>query len=245
VTEVVFIGTSDAFGAGGRRQSATLLRGRRGTLLLDCAATSNSGFGELGIERDEIDAIVVSHFHGDHFAGIPLLLLAAIYEDERRRPLLVAGPPGVESRVRELARAMGHPVEDSKLGFPLRFRELTVGGVHDLGAASVRAFATRHQLEANPQGYQLDLGGTRVVYSGDTGWFDELPRLAGGADLFVCECTFHETDFEFHLNLRRLVERRGEFDCGRIVLTHLGTEMTHRRGQCAYETADDGLTLKL
>ena len=119
MSEVVFIGTSDAFGAGGRRQAAVLVRGARGTILLDCGATTGSGLQELGIPRDEIDTILVSHFHGDHFAGIPLLLLAALYQDERRHPLRIAGPPEIELRVRALARAMGHPLEDRQWSFPI------------------------------------------------------------------------------------------------------------------------------
>ena len=112
MSEIVFIGTSDAFGAGGRRQSAVLVCGDRGAMLLDCGATTGTGLQELEIRRDEIDVILVSHFHGDHFAGIPLLLLAALYQDERRHPIHIAGPPEVELRVRALARAMGHSLED-------------------------------------------------------------------------------------------------------------------------------------
>ena len=47
--------------------------------------------------------------------------------------------------------------------------------------------------------------------------------------------------FEFHLNHQTLVAHKPEFDCGRMVLTHLGSEMSARRGQCDFETADDGL----
>jgi ribonuclease BN (tRNA processing enzyme) len=245
MSEVVFLGTSDAFGAGGRRQSAVLVRGTRGTVLLDCGETTNTGLAALKIERDEIDSIVVSHFHGDHFGGIPLLLLAANYEDRRTRPLQIAGPPEIELRVRELARAMGHSIGDHDWSFPIGFHELAPGSDHELGPLQLRAYETRHQLEAHPHGYRVSLGGRTVVYSGDTGWFAGLPRMAAGADLFICECTFHSSELDFHLNLEQLVERRDEFDCGRMVLTHLGSEMTHRRGAVDFETADDGMVVRL
>jgi len=245
MNEVVFVGTSDAFGAGGRRQSAVVIRGDRGTLLMDCGATTTTGLCDLGIDRDEIDVILVSHFHGDHFGGIPLFLLGALYEDRRRRPLEIAGPPDVEARVRALSDAMGHGLSDREWSFPIRFREIPPGGEHAIGPASVSSFETRHQIEAHPHGYRIGLGGRTVVYSGDTGWFDALPRLAAGADLFVCECTLYEQELDFHLNLGQLIEHRDAFDVGSLVLTHLGTEMARRRGQCELDTADDGLIVKL
>ena len=107
MSEVVFVGTSDAFGAGGRRQSALLVRAPSGGLLVDCGTTTTMGLAALGIERAEIDAVLISHFHGDHFGGIPSLLLAALYEDLRRKPLVIAGPHGIERRVHQLATAMG------------------------------------------------------------------------------------------------------------------------------------------
>lgn len=245
MSEVVFVGTSDAFGAGGRRQSAVLIRGDRGTLLMDCGATTNTGLCELGIARDEIDTILISHFHGDHFGGLPLFLLGAVYEDRRRRPLQIAGPPQIEARVRDLADAMGHGLSDLEWGFALSFREVTPGGRDEIGPAVVSAFETRHQVEAHPHGYRIDLGRRSVAYSGDTGWFDALPRLTAGADLFICECTLYDEELDFHLNLAQITEKRDSFDVGSLVLTHLGSEMSRRRGRCELETADDGLIVKL
>lgn len=245
MSEVVFVGTSDAFGAGGRRQAAILVRGRRGTLLLDCGATTLTGLSDLGIERDEVETVLVSHFHADHFAGIPTFLLAALYQDARTTPLHIAGPPDVELRVRELADAMGHTINDNTLGFPLRFTEVPPGTALDIGPARVEAFATQHQLEAHPQGYRVDTGSEKIAYSGDTGWFDELPRLAAGTDMFICECTLHRERLDFHLDLETIETHRDEFDCGRLMLTHLGAQMTELRGKLSIETADDGLIVAL
>ena len=245
MSEVVFVGTSDAFGAGGRRQSAVLVRASGGTLLVDCGTTTSTGLNQLGIDRDEIDTIVVSHFHGDHFGGIPILLLAAVYEDQRKRPLRIAGPPGVEARVRQLAQSMCYAIEERAFGFPLEFQEFRAGERVDLGPARLEAFEVYHAPHTEPHGLALESGEHRIVYSGDTGWFDELPRRVGEADLFICECTYHSHDYEFHLNHELLAQRRDQFHCGRHILTHLGAEMTHLRGRASFETADDGLVVKL
>lgn len=245
MSEVVFIGTSDAFGAGGRRQSAIFARGERGGMLFDCGATTNTGLTQLGISRNEIDVILISHFHGDHFGGIPAFLYAALYTDHRRHPIEIVGPPEIEARVHRLGRALGHHLEDREWSFPIHYRELAAGETLQAGPAEIQAFATQHQPEAHPQGYRTRLGRETVTYSGDTGWFDALPKLIAGSDLFVCECTLHDAELDFHLSLEEIREHRDDLDCGRLILTHLGEAMSGLRGQLEIETADDGTAVKL
>ena len=240
-----FVGTSDAFGAGGRRQAALFVETRTGGLLLDCAPTTGTGLAALGIARDAIDAIAISHFHADHFAGIPQMLLAAIYEDQRRHPLVIAGPRGVETRVFAAADAVGYPLADRALPFALRFVEIGAERDADLGPARVAAFETRHDPASCPHGLSVHADGRRLVYSGDTGWFDGLPGHAQGADLFVCECTFYENPLPDHLSYRVLHEQRRHFPCERLIVTHLGSEMTDRRGRLEIETADDGMAVEV
>lgn len=244
MSEVVFIGTSDAFGAGGRRQAAVLARMRGGTVLLDCGMTTGTGLNALGIAREEIDAILISHFHADHFGGIPQFLLGTLYEDARRRPLHIAGPPGVEARVRAASSALGHPIVDAERSFALQFVELPTEGEVEVGPVQVSAFATRHQPDACPHGISIRSRNEKVVYTGDTGWFEGLPRFASGAQLFVCECTQLVRGYDFHLSHEELVEHKGAFDCGRMLLTHLGADTSPRRGRLAFETADDGLVVR-
>jgi len=242
--EVVFIGTSDAFGSGGRRQSAYLVRCPDGAILLDCGASTSSGLEELGVSRSQVDAIVVSHFHGDHFGGLPLFLVASRYVDERSRPLIVAGPQGIEARVRALCLASGHPVPED-LGYPLRFVELEPGVEAEAGPFTVESFETFHSPDAAPHGLLVRDGSRCIAYSGDTGWFDELPDCVGSADLFICECTLEQQTYAYHLSLEELRAHRRHFRCGRIVLTHLGPEMRARTDVGDFEVADDGMTVKL
>lgn len=245
MSELVFVGTSDAFGAGGRCQSAILLRAASGSALLDCGVTTNTGLKRLAIDRSEIDAILVTHFHADHFGGIPLFLLAAQFEDNRTRPLVIAGPTGIERKIRELAVAMGHPIDDRGFDFDVSYQNLEVGRTAAIGPVSARAFKTHHDPASCPQGLIIETGSRRLAYSGDTGWFDDLPQQVAGCDVFICECTLHEPAFEYHLDFETLDARRSRFDCGRMLLTHLGAEMSNLRGKLAIETADDGLTVPL
>ena len=243
MSRVTFVGSSDAFGAGGRRQAAIFVETASGGLLLDCAPTTITGLAALGIPRSAVDVIAISHFHADHFAGIPSFVLASIYEDHRHHALVVAGPPGVEGRVTAAADAIGHGITGREMPFALRFVELPAGRRVDLGPARIRSFPVNHQPESCPHGLDLEVGGRRLVYSGDTGWFDDLPRHTRGADLLICDCTFHTPVFAEHMAYSELIERAPSLGCERLVLTHLGASMSGRRGQLELETADDGLTI--
>ena len=151
----------------------------------------------------------------------------------------------VEQHVRSLASAMCYAIEDREWSFKIDFREFRAGQTIPGGPVSIEAFEALHQPHTQPHGLILKAGPKRIAYSGDTGWFDALPRHVGNADLFICECTYHDHDFGYHLNHEGLVQHKHEFDCHRIVLTHLGAEMTGRRGQAAFDTADDGTIIPL
>lgn len=245
MTEVVFIGTGDAFGAGGRRQSAIFVRTNLGAALLDCGGTTGTGMSELGLARDEVDAIVISHFHGDHFAGIPGFLLASLYEDQRKNRLVIAGPPQIETRVRRLAQIIGYGIEDRDWTFPIEFQELHPGEEKEIGPLRVQSFETHHQPEVCPHGLIVGGGPEKLVFSGDTGWFHDLPKHVRGAKLFICECTYHRPGFEYHMNYQDLNARKGEFDCEKLILTHLGSQMTERNEAFEIPIASDGTRLKL
>ena len=245
MTDVTFIGTSDAFAAGGRRQSAIYLRCDQGAVLLDCGPTTNTGLMQLGIDRNDVDAIVISHFHADHFSGIPHFLLAAHHQDERRKPITIAGPSGIERRVRELAQAMGAPLKGDESLYETRFQEFSIDQACEIGPVTLRGFSTHHPADCSPHGMVVQIGSHRIAFSGDTGWFEGLPECVAGCDLFICECTLSQPGYEFHLDLETLIARLASFDCGRIILTHLGPEMSALRGRCEFETADDGLQISL
>jgi hypothetical protein len=185
------------------------------------------------------------HLKTAPLSSIPFLLLEALYEDERRDPLWIAGPPGIEQRVRTLASALGYALEEREWSFPIRFEELRPGAERQIGPVGVDAFEVFHQPQTAPHGLAVRFGPQRLVYSGDTGFFPDLPDRVGDADLFVCECTYLDNDFEYHISHKNLVARKHEFRCQRIILTHLGQEMLAHRGNAAFGTADDGLRVRL
>ncbi len=246
VSEVVFIGTSDAFGAGGRRQSAVFARGERGGMLFDCGATTNTGLAQLELSRDEIDVILISHFHGDHFGGIPAFLYAALYTDAPQHPLQIVGPPDVERRVHEPGDRDRLPPRRSRVELPDPISR--AAGPRDASRPdrprskpSRPDISPRHIRRATASGWDASASPTPATRAGSK----TSARQVAASDLFICECTLHRADLDFHLSLEELREHRDDLDCGRMILTHLGEEMSGERGQIEIETADDGMAVKL
>src|SRR5271166_2102548 len=97
--KLTIIGCSDAFNSGGRYHSCYLLDTSKGRLMIDCGANSPLGLKRLGIPFSSVDTVVISHCHGDHFGGLPFLLLDKMFIERDAKPLQILGPPGIESRV--------------------------------------------------------------------------------------------------------------------------------------------------
>ena len=242
--EIVFVGTGDAFNSGGRRNSAILVRDAGRSILLDCGPTTLGGLKLLGIDPLEIDAIALSHFHGDHVAGVPFLLLDYLYQHPREKPLEILGPPGVEACVDGLTRAYGYHLERER-SYALRFLEFVVDQPASVAGFRVTPMPAVHQEHTCPHMVRVDTERRSLVFSGDTGWHDTLPKKVGDVDLFISECVFFDAEFAFHLSHRRLDQERARFACGAIRLTHLGSQVLENESLVRFDTAYDGLRLQL
>ncbi len=243
--QVLFLGSGDAFSAGGRHQAGYLVTGGGHTLLLDCGATTLTSLKREGFDEGALDAVLISHLHGDHFSGLPFLFLEYTYLSPRQRPLTIAGPPGTRDRVYELYRVMFSDAGSRPLPFAVDFVELLPDRPVGIGDISVGPFRVPHQKNEISLGLGVAVGGRRILYSGDTGWTDELVSRSNGTDLFICECSFFETRMDTHLDYARIAENRHRFGARRLILTHLGREVLDRRNQIDIELASDGLRIDL
>lgn len=238
-----FIGSGDAFGSGGRFNTCLHVTGQRTNLLIDCGATSLVAMKKLGLDRAAIDTILLTHFHADHFGGIPFFILDQQLNVKRTKPLLLAGPPGLPAWY-ERAMSTAFP-GDRKLPFPLTLKEVDIGAANTFPDMQVTPYHVVHDDRAGPcLAYRIEAEGKVVCYSGDTEWTDTLVAAARGADLFVCECYMFEKLRRSHMSLSVLRQHLGEIGARRVVLTHLSEDMLGQRHKVDLDIAEDGMIVE-
>jgi ribonuclease BN (tRNA processing enzyme) len=244
--DVTVLGAGDAFASRGRFQSGYVIEGGGAVVLLEAGPCVLTALKRCAIAPADIDYVLISHLHGDHFAGLPFLMLEYLYESPRRRMLTIAGPRHLEQRTRAMFKSMYPHMDTSPLERKLRYVVLEPGREVRLGPMRVASVRTPHTRPDVSLALRVTLAGKSVAFSGDTGWTDELVGLSARADLFLCECTYYESDhLDFHLNYPFLAKNRGRFTAKRMLLTHLGREVLDHEHEIDIEMASDLMTISL
>lgn len=239
---ITILGCGDAFGSGGRLNTTFHLVPTNGArILIDCGATAMVAMRREGIDPDEIDAIVLSHLHGDHFGGIPFLLLYLEYEVRRDRPLTILGPPGTEDRIADAVRVF-FGRDRAPWRFPLEVREIGPGRGDEVGGVKIEAFPVVHGMTTS-HALRFDDGDRRFAFSGDTTWTDVLLEVGRDVDLFIMECYAFDEECPTHIDWRTLEAQLADIRAKRILLTHMSPSMLARRDEISVGTLEDGMVI--
>jgi ribonuclease BN (tRNA processing enzyme) len=242
---VTVAGSGDAFGSGGRYQACIHLRPAGGApVLLDCGATSLSALKRLGLDPGEVSAVFISHLHGDHFGGLPFLILDGQFS-RRTTSLAIAGPPGTARRLAETMECLFPGSSQAPRRFGVQVTELAPGTAATLAGLEVRAWAADHPSGAPALLLRVSLAGRVIAYTGDTAWTEAIADAAADADLLIAEAYYRDKNIPYHLRLADLQAHRGRLTARRILLTHMAADMLDARPETAYEYASDGLTVTL
>jgi ribonuclease BN (tRNA processing enzyme) len=214
-------GSSSAVPRPGRANSGYLLRTG------GCAVAIDFGSGVFSrmrqyIEPTNLDALVISHMHADHFFDIVPLRYALRYEMERAQPLPVYLPPGGIN----IVETIGKPLKETTDFYAgvLDLREYAPDRPLEMGACTVHFAPTVHYVPAYAMRIQTPDG--VLGYSADTAPCDAVPALVRDADIFLCEAALgangKENGERGHLNAREAGELAQRAGVKHLVLTHYG-----------------------
>ena len=254
------VGCGDAFGSGGRLQTCLHVShgtgGSHGTgeangqdeFLIDCGASSLIGINRLKLDFNRISTIFLTHLHGDHFGGLPWVLLHAQFIAKRTAPLTIAGPVGTKARVEAAAEVMFPGSAGNPRKFDLKFLDYSEGVPLEAAGVSVTPYEVLHASGAPPYALRFQIADKILAFTGDSEWVEAIVTAGKDADLLIAECYAFEGAPKFHMSWRQIEANLGRINPKQLLLTHMNADTLARGGEIKERRvvlAEDGLQLEV
>jgi ribonuclease BN (tRNA processing enzyme) len=223
--EITVLGKSPAWQDANGACSGYLIEEAGLTLLLDCG---NGVFGKLRAHTDfhDVDAVVLSHLHADHFLDLIPFAYALLYAPRRHpaRPRLY-GPPDAGATFRQVTGAFNTPdlIEDA-----FTLEEYSPDSVLEIGPLSVRFHAVPHYVPTWAVEVSSTVTGARLTFSADCCPNDALVEFARDTDLLMIEAALPRPEPEGtrgHLTAAEAGEHGRRAGARRLVITHFSQEL--------------------
>ncbi|BAU90702.1 beta-lactamase domain protein [Methylorubrum populi] len=242
------LGCGDAFGSGGRFNTCFHVDPSAAAdgdaFLIDCGASSLIAIRRFGVDPNRIRTVFLTHLHGDHFGGLPWLILDGQLVSGRTQPLTVVGPPGTAERLQAAMEVLFPGSSTAERRFAVEVVEMEAGRPVETGGVRTTAFTMRHPSGAPAHALRIEAAGKVVSYTGDTEWVEDIVAAGRRADLMIAESYTVERPVKFHLDWATLKRRLPEIAPQRVMLTHMSPEMIAHPPD-GYIAAEDGLVLTL
>jgi len=247
--KLTVLGSCGGYARPGRACSGYLFEHGDSNLVLDIGAGVLSNMLKY-VEADELDYLVISHLHYDHYVDVYGLLTARRFWERALPALPVLAPADTRGVV-------GQPLSpESREEFLncMEFIDAEDRVPVRLAGFEICPYTVNHSQPA--YGYRITAGGRTVCYTGDTDRSELLVEMAGGADLFICEATFTSEVKEKipgHLTASEAGSVAAEAKVGRLLLTHVWPTLDEGRAVQDAESvfggpvdaAAEGLTLEI
>lgn len=189
-----------------------------------------------------MNVIVISHFHGDHFGGLPIFIREAQSVRDHLKVLTIIGPQGIKEKTEEALQCL-YPGPSAQDSFPIQFLTYSTHQRLTFGPLQLTPYRAIHSEDTNPHILRIEAGGKVLAFSGDTEWTDDLLAASSGADLFLCEASFYSAGNRNHMSVAELLEKRGEITAKKIVLTHADEKVLKHAADIPLPIAEDGQVL--
>ena len=220
---LTFIGSGNAFSPAGLCCNGFLLND---TVLFDAPPQALSSLNHLKIDPNGIEAVVISHHHGDHFLGLPFLLLHWRWQG-RKSPARIIGPKGTEMLAKDIAEKV-FPGVLRGLEYDLEWTDAEPGNPLTVGRLELEPYQMEHDEGLNVcLGFSARVGRRRFAYTGDTRLCTAVFDLARDAEVLVSECASRSSSVPVHMNLTDDIPRvrAALAPSAQLILTHISPDV--------------------
>ncbi|MQA74203.1 MAG: MBL fold metallo-hydrolase [Solirubrobacterales bacterium] len=234
---ITVLGKSPAWPDAGGACSGYLVSDGETTVLLDCGSGVFARLREQ-IDYVDVDAVVISHLHADHFIDV-LAYAYALLLAPRQQPVPVAGhpgtaeparprliaPPGAAAAFRTLCGIWG---DEALVEEAFRIEEYDASTPVEIGSIRATFSEIPHYVLTHAVELTSSTGGGRFTYGADCRPCHELVEVATGTDLLFVEATLprpERTGIRGHLTPREAGEHARRAGARRVVLTHISDEL--------------------
>lgn len=202
-----------------RSYPGLLVKSGTESILIDPGPGSVRRVLKLGFSYNDLDSIILTHFHPDHCLDFISLLFACKYPLRPRiKNLSVIGAPGLKNFYEGILGVFGDAIVPERFELYLReLEEATIVG--DKTELTIKSVVHSH----NSIGIRYkDIHGKILCYSGDTDYCNNIVELARKADLLILECSFpDEGKVKGHLTPFYAGRIAREAEAKKVILTHL------------------------
>ncbi len=220
--ELTFIGTGNAFAPGGLCWNGFLADRR---FLFEAPPQALMSLHHVAVDPNAIEVVVLSHHHGDHFLGLPSLLLHWKYQG-RSTPVTIVGPPDTARLAREIGEIVYPGLFEGE--FAIDWRELRGGESVTVGDLTLEPVEVEHDDRLSLSlGFRARLDGRDFGYTGDSRLCDAVLDLARTSEVLVSECASRADPIPIHMNLLDDIPQvqAAMAPTARLILTHVTPEV--------------------
>ncbi len=189
----------------------------KSSILLDCGFTSPPPFWKSCPDADDLDAIWISHFHGDHFFGLPAML-TRFREMKRTKPLLILGQQAIDETVLGVLK-LAYSSSVDRFSYDIRFLTVEPGDIVEAAGVTWRSAVNGHPRRN--LAVRIEKGGKSVFYSGDGPSTDETLLLARASDLVIHEAYRLETNVPGHASINNCIDFARKAKARSLALVHI------------------------
>ncbi len=222
--ECIVLGSGNSFNINGRGHTSFLIDGE---ILVDCGPTILYNIEKFKIDISNLQIILITHFHGDHFLGLPFVMLYFEYIVHRKQPITIIGPKGLKKNYKKLLNLSYPGIEFS---FQIPIIELkknqTITTYVNNKHYTIKSYPITHKKESI--GYRITNNNKTFAFTGDTILNEQVYHLLEDVNIGILELSLQDNPENkiSHVSLSEVLQNRDKIKAKKLYFNHITDKLS-------------------